>query len=226
MIFPPHCKCVGYAGNKPVGDQVYFLSQYLIHEVSDGYEILAVEAGEGTGLGLSVVHGIVSSCNGAITVAGRPGGGTEFVVYFQSLNHNDNALEVEDEPKPLPRGDERILVVDDEDVLLEMYSRQLERLGYKVSVSQSAEEALALLSRDEHAVDLVVTDLMMPGISGIELAREISAKWPRIHVIICTGWGDRISDEETVRANIRGIVAKPALSNEIAFLIRKIMDEH
>ena len=208
-----------------VSDDGSGIPQEIMGKIFDPY-FTTKEAGEGTGLGLSVVHGIVSSCNGAITAAGRPGGGTEFIVYFQSLNHNANAPEVEDEPRPLPRGDERILVVDDESILLEMYSRQLERLGYKVSVSQSAEEALALLARDGYAFDLVVTDLMMPGISGIELAREISEKWPGIHVIICTGWGDRISDEETVRANIRGIVAKPALSNEIAFLIRKIMDEH
>ncbi len=195
----------------------------ILGKIFDPY-FTTKEAGQGTGLGLSVVHGIVSGCNGAITVAGRPDGGAEFTVYFPEINNNGQASEVEDEPRPVPRGSERILVVDDESVLLEMYERQLNRLGYQVTVSQSAQEALGLLSAKD-AFDLVVTDLMMPGISGLDLAREISRKWPVIPVIICTGWSERISEEEKVQANIRAIVVKPALSDEIAFQIRKIIDE-
>lgn len=180
--------------------------------------------GEGTGLGLSVVHGIVSSFNGAITVSGRTGGGTEFNVYFPEVDNNGRITETDSEYGPLPRGNERILAVDDESVLLEMYERQLERLGYKVTTSQSAEDALRLLSRDNSAFDLVVTDLMMPGASGLELAREISKKWPQIPVIICTGWSERVLEEDMNQANVRAVVAKPALKNEIAFQIRKIMD--
>lgn len=179
----------------------------------------------GTGLGLSVVHGIVSGCNGAITVDSELGKGTIFSVYFPTV---EERIKVDTHDQILgnrPLGSEHVIVVDDEDVLVELVASQLQRLGYKVSTTMDPREALRLLMQYPDKFDVVVTDLMMPQMSGVELAEKIAPAWPNLPVILCTGWNEAISNEQIRKAGIKAVVSKPATKDEIAHAIRKVIDE-
>ena len=178
--------------------------------------------GEGTGMGLSVVHGIVRSHGGAIEVSSDLGVGTTFHVYFPSLESG-----VAPKPKTaqhIPRGTERILLVDDEEAVVDMGRQMLAHLGYRVVGKTSSEDALELFLRDPSQFDLVITDQTMPRITGIELAREILSVCPDMPVVLCTGFSDVISSDEARFQGIREYVLKPILTVELANTIRRILD--
>ena len=142
--------------------------------------------GEGTGLGLSVVHGIVKQSNGHITVESEPGRGSIFTVYFPQIPGELEPDAVSDDA--LPTGSERILFVDDEEALVEMGEDILAELGYEVTSRMSGKEALALFTLDPSRFDLVITDQTMPEMTGVELAKEILALRADMPIIMCTGF--------------------------------------
>ena len=142
--------------------------------------------GEGTGLGLSVVHGIVKQHDGYVTVESEPGKGSTFTVYFPKITGGLEADAVSDDT--IPTGSERILFVDDEEALVEMGEDILAELGYEVTSRMSSREALALFKSDPSRFDLVITDQTMPDMTGVELAKEILAIRPDMPVIMCTGF--------------------------------------
>jgi PAS domain S-box-containing protein len=180
--------------------------------------------GEGTGMGLSVVHGIVKAHQGAITVSSRPGQGTTFRIYFPLLDDQAPA-----EPLPqareLPHGQERILVVDDEEPLLSLVTRMLEMLGYRVTGRSSGAEALARFKMDPHAFDLVITDLIMPRMTGLDLAREIKALRPELPIILCTGFSEQMSRERARELGIARLLRKPMVLVEVARTVREVLDQ-
>jgi signal transduction histidine kinase len=180
--------------------------------------------GEGTGLGLSVVHGIVHSHGGAITVESQPGQGATFRAYFPGARRAESAERPEDAVEAGPTG-EHILVVDDEPDIAVMLTRMLETRGYRVSAFVSGPEALAAFRRSPAAFDAVISDQTMPRLSGVELAREVHAQRPELPVILTTGYRDRVRSDEFKR-EIAGVATKPFDAATLIRLLRGALDRH
>ncbi|MDY6988427.1 MAG: ATP-binding protein [Thermodesulfobacteriota bacterium] len=177
--------------------------------------------GEGTGLGLSVVLDIVKSYGGAITVDSDPAKGTTFDVFLPT-----SKIRAQDEPRRLeapPGGGERILLIDDERALIRTEKQVLERLGYAVVATTGSLEALDVFRAQPDGFDLVITDMTMPGITGDRFASELMAIRPDIPVILCTGYGVRINEEQMKAMGIRALVMKPVDKRELAGTIRSVL---
>ena len=180
------------------------------------------EVGEGTGLGLSVVHGIVKTHNGVITVESELGKGTTFHVYFPVIEKEEKIQE-EDEG-PLPTGNERILFVDDEEVIVDIGEKTLGQLGYDVVTKTSSVEALELFRADPGRFDLVITDMTMPKMTGDQFARELMMVRPDIAIILCTGFSPKISKEKAKEIGIKAFAMKPLVRRDMANIVRKVLD--
>jgi len=177
---------------------------------------------EGTGMGLSVVHGIVTSHGGAMTVASEPGTGSVFSVFLPVI---EEWFELETEvEKTILKGTERILFIDDEEPLTDMGKRMLESLGYDVVATTSSIEALELFKAQADRFDLVITDLTMPHMTGENLAKELMQIRPDVPVILCTGFSARIDEKKAMAMGIRAFISKPILKHEIAKIIRAVID--
>ncbi|MGD0663199.1 MAG: PAS domain S-box protein [Syntrophorhabdales bacterium] len=179
--------------------------------------------GEGTGLGLSVVHGIVKHSNGHITVESELGRGSTFTVYFPKITGELETGEASDDE--LLTGSERILFVDDEEALVEMGEDILAELGYEVTSRMNGREALALLKEDPSRFDLVITDQTMPEMTGVELAKEVLAIRPDMPMIMCTGFSYVVDADKARAAGIKAFTMKPLTKREIAKTIRTVLDE-
>jgi nitrogen-specific signal transduction histidine kinase/ActR/RegA family two-component response regulator len=195
----------------------------ILSRIFDPY-FTTKETGKGTGLGLAVVHGIVKSHRGAITVSSEPGKGTTFDIYFPRGDIIQAPSELERiEPLPLG-GRERILFVDDEKAIVEIGQKLLERLGYEVVSRTSSVEALELFRAKPESFDLVVTDMTMPNMTGDKLARELMGIRPDIPVILCTGFSERITEEKAKLLGIREFVMKPLVMKDLAKSMRRALD--
>ena len=178
--------------------------------------------GEGTGMGLAVVHGIVKSMNGAVVLASEPDKGATFQILIPKVDEN---LQEETPRVPLISiGNERILFVDDEEPIVEMAHEMLERLGYDVISVQNSEEALALFRRQHNQFNLVVTDLTMPNMTGEELAKEMLRIRSDIPIIMCTGFSEVVPPEKAKELGVKEYIMKPFLNRELAVTIRKVLD--
>ena len=172
--------------------------------------------GEGTGLGLSVVHGIVASCRGAIGVESAPGSGSSFRLYFPTADGDGEAAAPP--PRATMRGHgERVLYVDDDDMLVALIVRVLTNLGYQVSGCQDPVQALRDFQARPDAVDVVVTDLSMPGMSGIRLAHELLAIRPDLPILMTTGYRPprRRGRRPDCRPGVRALILKPNTVDEL-----------
>jgi CheY-like chemotaxis protein len=174
-------------------------------------------------MGLAVVQGIIKTYKGAVSVASTPGEGSAFEVYFPII-HSNGTVSAESKIV-VPGGQERILFVDDELPLADLSQQLLERLGYKVTVRTSAVEALNLFENDPDAFDLVITDMTMPHMTGDILAEKLLALRPDVAIVICTGYSDKITQELIDRLNIRALVMKPIIRNELLITVRQVLDE-
>jgi signal transduction histidine kinase/ActR/RegA family two-component response regulator len=181
------------------------------------------EQGKGTGLGLSVIHGIIKNHGGDISVSSQPGVSSTFSVYLPVIDD----IEVEIEPvktASATNGNERILLIDDEEQIINLERRILENLGYKVTSKTDSEEALEEFSARPDRFDLVITDMTMPKITGDRLAQRLMDINPQIPVILCTGFNEAISEEKALAMGIDKFVMKPIIKDELAYTIRTVLD--
>ena len=179
------------------------------------------EKGEGTGLGLAVVQGIVKSNNGAVTVESEVGKGAAFHVYLPTINRK---LTPDDEiSTPLPLGCEHILLVDDEQPLVEIGRQMLERLGYSVATRTSSIEALELFKVDPNRFDLVITDIVMPNLTGDKLAKKIINIRSDIPVVLCTGYSEKFTRQNASEMGIQSFLMKPLVMRDLANTIRQAL---
>ncbi|OPY83380.1 MAG: Wide host range VirA protein [Syntrophorhabdus sp. PtaU1.Bin153] len=178
--------------------------------------------GEGTGLGLSVVHGIVKSHAGALKVESEPGKGSVFSIYLPKIERQTRTAA--DETLPLKGGKECILFVDDEDLLVELNHERLTRLGYEVVATTSSIEALELFGREPRKFHLVITDYTMPHMTGVAFAKELLKVRKDIPIILCTGHNDSISADKAKKLGIREFLLKPISQQDTAAAIRRVLD--
>jgi signal transduction histidine kinase/CheY-like chemotaxis protein len=178
------------------------------------------DAGQGTGLGLSVVFGIVKSHDGGIIVASKKGMGSTFTAFFPLVKAVPEPAEKDSE---LLRGKEKVLVIDDEPSVLEMISETLRRLGYKVTPATGGTEGWKEFQRHPLYYDLVITDHAMPEITGVRLAEKILGMRPDVPVIICTGYSDMVSPEKVKAVGIKEILMKPLERKELAIVLRRVL---
>ena len=205
-----------------VSDTGHGITSEIMERIFDPY-FTTKDTSEGTGLGLSVAHGIIKAHGGTITVYSEPGKGTTFHVYLPLI------LEEEREEKksegPLPTGSERILFIDDEEALVEIGSQILGQLGYEVVTKQSSVQALELFRTEPDRFDLVITDMTMPHMTGDKLARKLMTIRPDIPVILCTGHSRLVSEEKAKDIGIKAFVMKPLVMRNLAETVRKVLDE-
>ncbi len=179
--------------------------------------------GEGTGLGLAVVYGIVKNHRGSISVYSEPGKGSVFNIYLPKVVTQSS--EAGEEIKPIPRGTERILLVDDEESLLNSIGNMFQHLGYKVAKIMGSREALRLFAADPSQFDLVITDQTMPHMTGESLGKELLRIRPDISIILSTGYADLISSEKAKEMGFQGFIMKPFTVREGAELVRRVLDK-
>lgn len=182
--------------------------------------------GEGTGMGLFVVRGIVEACGGGISARSRPGRGAVFTVYLPLAQERPSSSEVVEMAMPeMPRGQgQRVLYVDDDESLGNTMRMVLEELGYQAKVSRSGEEAWALLRQEPGGVDLVISDLCMGGLNGDELAARCRGLKPDMPVIIATGRADSRQVKALKSKGVATILAKPVSARRLAVAIRETLD--
>jgi CheY-like chemotaxis protein len=178
--------------------------------------------GQGTGFGLSIVHGIVTGYDGFIRVASEVGQGTTFTIYLPKYTGTEKQTEVKEEA--LPRGVERILFIDDEEPLVKLAWKLLTGLGYKVVPSTDSLEALAVFKASSGTFDLLITDLMMPGMTGLELIQAVKAIQPEIPVILCTGHSQGVTKDRLKAAGVRELLIKPIEDAGLARTVRSVLD--
>jgi PAS domain S-box-containing protein len=182
-------------------------------------------AGEGTGLGLSVVHGIVKAHEGAIQVVSEPGQGTTFHLYFPSAPE-EKPMSTEKAPAASPQGQgQRVLYVDDEAALVRFATRVLDRLGYATTGQSDPEEALRLLESDPARFDLIITDLNMPLCSGLQLAERVRALPSKVPIVLISGYLTEEAEREISRLSISQVLQKPVTSQALGECVRDLLAE-
>ncbi|MFC2081271.1 ATP-binding protein [Bacteroidota bacterium] len=181
------------------------------------------EVGSGSGLGLSVVHGIVNNYNGTIEVESTPDMGSKFMIYLPQ--YTANSVNEDITKKAATKGKERILFVDDEKEITYMGKRMLESLGYTVDIRTDGHLALSELRNDPQKYDLLVTDQAMPKILGTELVEAARRIRPDLKVIIITGYEDSIPKNANTDLGIAEIILKPLILSEFSKLIREVLDK-
>ncbi len=205
-----------------VSDTGHGIEAEIIDRIFDPY-FTTKKVGEGSGMGLAVVHGIVKDHGGHISVLSETDKGTTFHIFLPVIKG-----EVEPEIKydePLPKGNERILFVDDEEALVYTAKRTLERFGYEVVAEKNPAEAFDMFREQSDKFDLVITDMTMPQMTGDELAKAIIEIRPDIPVILCTGYSDRITEKIAKQMGVRAFVMKPMVVRELAKTIRRVLDK-
>lgn len=181
------------------------------------------EFGKGTGMGLSVVLGIVKGFGGMIEVDSMLGKGTAFTVFFPKVAGQIKAEN--EEIAPLPTGKERILVVDDEQSMVDLTKKRVERLGYQVTAKTSSREALELFRSQPDAFNIVISDQTMPDLTGDKLAKKIMEIRPDIPIIICSGYSSKMDAEKANYIGISAFIMKPVDRVELAETIRRVLEK-
>ena len=205
-----------------VRDTGHGISSDIVDRIYDPY-FTKKGIGEGTGLGLAVVHGIIEDCGGYITVESEVGKGTTFHVLLPLIRGVSSLTPKTD--TYLPRGEEHILLVDDKKEIIDMTRLMLEKLGYQVTVQTSSIETLEAFRNKPHKYDLVITDMTMPNMTGKDLAKELMNIRPDIPIILCTGFSEEIDERRAKELGISAFAMKPIIMRDIANTIREVLDK-
>ena len=218
----------GYPGMNPgnylklsVTDSGCGIPSDVIGRIFDPY-FTTKPTGEGTGLGLSTVHGIVRDHGGDIKAYSEEGVGTTFHVFLPTVD--GAAKTAAEQPEPLPTGRERILFVDDEKSLLDLGLDLLGRLGYRVETRASPLDAIEAFRSNPRKYDLVISDMTMPKMAGDEMARQMKAVRPDIPIILCTGFSERIHSGATEAIGISAVLMKPVIYADLAHAVRQAIE--
>ena len=205
-----------------VADTGQGIEKHIIDRIFDPY-FTTKETGKGTGMGLSVVHGIVKASGGDIQAFSQPGKFTEFQIYLPLVD-----MGVETGPDLLsqhhmPGGNERILLVDDELMLVDMMHKVLEQLGYTVSAFHDSGDALKAFIKAPRTYDILITDMTMPGMTGTGLAKAVKRVRHDLPIILCTGYNEQLCDENLDALGIRALMMKPVGMQQLAETIRSVL---
>jgi PAS domain S-box-containing protein len=206
-----------------VSDTGHGIAPEIRDRIFDPY-FTTKEKGKGTGMGLSVVHGIISSHGGRIHVTSTPGKGATFVIELPLEKGSVAPPDLSTEPLNDGGGHESILVVDDEPTLAETTSQILLQLGYQVHTCIHPQEALALLTRSLTPIDLLITDMTMPKMTGLALAQAAWQVHPKLPVVLCTGYSDQIEKEMALSIGMAAFLMKPTHRSELAAVVRRALD--
>jgi len=204
-----------------VSDTGHGMSRDVMERVYDPF-FTTKPHGEGTGLGLSVVYGIVQACRGAIDIHSKPGKGTAVSVYLpaeESAEKPDRSEET-----VISTGVEHILFIDDEPVLADLGARALRSLGYRVTARTSSLEALDFFRSRHKDIDLVITDVTMPYLTGAELTHKMLEVRRDTPVVLCTGFSEMVNEETARRIGARGYIVKPVSRAVLAKTVRDVLD--
>lgn len=182
------------------------------------------EVGEGTGMGLAVLHGIVAAHNGVIDVHSESGKGSVFTIYFPKIVVREKSSD-KDSLINLPTGSETIIFADDEEDIVKMHTEMLEYLGYTVIPAANGEQVLSYLENHLQEVDLVITDQTMPKMTGLELADKIQGLRSDLPVVLCSGYSETVFDKATRQAGINKFLAKPLKMKDLAVTIHQVFFE-
>ncbi len=204
-----------------VSDTGCGIAPEIMDKVFDPY-FTTKETNKGSGIGLSVVHGIVKNHGGAISIYSELGQGTTVKVFFPVSDATPSSQKtVEEIP---PHGNEKILFIDDEESLAKMAGKMLERCGYRVEVDTNPEEALKKFRAAPHQFDLIITDMTMPKMTGDQLVKEILKTRPNMPIILCTGFSQHVNEISAERIGIRKYLEKPLDKRELAQVVREVLD--
>jgi PAS domain S-box-containing protein len=206
-----------------VSDTGVGIPEETVSKIFDPYFTTKAK-GEGTGLGLAVVHGIVKSHNGDIKVTSQPGQGTTFHVYFPTVDKKPIGFSSKNEKEVLIGGDESIMVVDDEASIANLSEEILTQYGYKVYSYRNVVQALQDFEKNPEDYDLVITDMTMPYMTGVELAQKMMKTNPKIPVILCTGHSELINREKALDIGIKDFFIKPIGVDDLLKRTRQVLD--
>lgn len=206
-----------------VSDTGHGMSHVTIERIFEPY-FTTKEHGEGTGLGLAVIHGIVEAYGGHIDVTSKLDHGTTFTLYVPTIISSVTGQHTETTEK-VQRGSERIIVIDDEEAIAIMVSDMLEFLGYDVTPIIDCEELLRVFSAQPNNFDLILTDKTMPNMDGFELSQKILAIRPDIPIVMCTGLTEAMDDKKAKAIGIRKYMMKPFTREEVAKVVRQVLGE-
>jgi CheY-like chemotaxis protein len=180
--------------------------------------------GEGTGLGLAVVHGIMKTHEGGVSVYSQPGKGTTFHLYFPVIEAEAVAGKLG--AAPIPRGHgEHILFVDDEPMLAELGKKILERLGYLVTTQTNPLEAIAAVRDQPTLFDLAITDLTMPGMDGAKLGAQLLKLRPNLPIIIMTGYSGLMTSAKVRELGFRELLSKPSPARTLGEIVHRVLSQ-
>ena len=205
-------------------DTGHGMAREVMERIFDPY-ITTKGPGGGTGMGLSVVHGIVKGHGGDISVHSEPGKGTRVDVFLPMIENNTEVPLETVSLESIPGGNEHILLVDDEENIVHMIHHMLERLGYHVTGRTSSVEALEAFRSQPKKFDIIITDQTMPNMTGEELAKELLQIRPDIPIILCTGFSEIIPEEKAKAIGIKDYIMKPVLKSQLAKAVRYALDE-
>jgi PAS domain S-box-containing protein len=212
----------GYYATIEISDSGPGIDPTVIDRIFDPY-FTTKPFGKGSGMGLAVVHGIVTNHGGVVTVESTPGKGAVFTIHLPLVD--DQALPESKESEEIPCGTESILFIDDEASIVNMNRNILERLGYQVDTRMNPEDALNLFQSRPQEYDLVITDMTMPQMTGVQLTEQLKALRSDIPVIICTGHSSLIDEKKAFELEIDAYLMKPITKRAIAKTIRGVLDK-
>ncbi len=208
-----------------VSDNGTGIDKQYVEKIFDPY-FTTKKKGEGTGLGLSVVHGIVKSHQAHITVYTEPGIGTEFNVYLPCIKDVTTTALPKVNQQDIPMGmHERILIVDDEEPVAGLLKNILEQLDYETTAVFDSARALEIFKEDFKKIDLVLTDMSMPGMSGAQLAGKLLEIKPGLPIVLCTGFSEVVNEENASEMGFSGFLLKPVFKSQIAHAVRDALEK-